>query len=95
MVVRVATVAFEGIEARPVDVQVQIANGNVVFTVVGLGDKAVAESRERVRAALNASGLAMPAKRVTVNLAPADLPTGANFRAEGESEFAKCDSSYE
>jgi magnesium chelatase family protein len=44
-------------------VQVQIANGNVVFTVVGLGDKAVAESRERVRAALNASGLAMPAKR--------------------------------
>ncbi len=74
MVVRVATVAFEGIEARPVDVQVQIANGNVVFTVVGLGDKAVAESRERVRAALNASGLAMPAKRITVNLAPADLP---------------------
>jgi magnesium chelatase family protein len=52
MVVRVATVAFEGIEARPVDVQVQIANGNVVFTVVGLGDKAVAESRESVRAAL-------------------------------------------
>ena len=74
MVVRVATVAFEGIEARPVDVQVQIANGNVVFTVVGLGDKAVAELREKVRAALNASGLAMPAKRITVNLAPADLP---------------------
>ncbi len=74
MVVRVATVAFEGIEARPVDVQVQIANGNVAFMVVGLGDKAVAESRERVRAALNASGLAMPAKRITVNLAPADLP---------------------
>jgi magnesium chelatase family protein len=74
VVVRVSTVAFEGIEARPVDVQVQIANGNVVFTVVGLGDKAVAESRERVRAALHASGLAMPAKRITVNLAPADLP---------------------
>ena len=74
MVVRVATVAFEGIEARPVDVQVQIANGNVMFTLVGLGDKAVAELRERVRAALNASGLALPAKRITVNLAPADLP---------------------
>ena len=74
MVVRVATVAFEGIEARSVDVQVQIANGNVMFTLVGLGDKAVAESRERVRAALNASGLALPAKRITVNLAPADLP---------------------
>ena len=74
MVVRVATVAFEGIEAKPVDVQVQIAPGTVVFTVVGLGDKAVAESRERVRSALIASGLALPAKRITVNLAPADLP---------------------
>ena len=74
MVVRVATVAFEGIEARPVDVQVHIANGTVLFTIVGLGDKAVAESRERVRAALIASGLALPAKRITVNLAPADLP---------------------
>ncbi|MBY6243256.1 YifB family Mg chelatase-like AAA ATPase [Methylosinus sp. Sm6] len=74
MVIRVATVAFEGIEAKPVDVQVQVANGNVVFTLVGLADKAVAESRERVRAALTASGLALPAKRLTVNLAPADMP---------------------
>ena len=74
MVVRVATVAFEGIETRPVDVQVQITNGSVVFNVVGLGDKAVGESRERVRSALTASGLALPAKRITVNLAPADLP---------------------
>jgi len=74
MVVRVATVAFEGIEARPVDVQVMISNGSVVFNVVGLGDKAVAESRERVRSALVASGLSLPAKRITVNLAPADLP---------------------
>ena len=74
MVVRIATVAFQGIEARPIDVQVQIANGNVGFTLVGLADKAVAESRERVRAALNASGLALPARRITVNLAPADVP---------------------
>ena len=74
MVVRVATVAFEGMDARPVDVQVHIANGSVVFNVVGLGDKAVGESRERVRAALIATGLALPAKRITVNLAPADLP---------------------
>ena len=74
MVTRVATVAFEGIEARAVDVQVQIAPGNVVFMIVGLADKAVAESRERVRSALIASGLALPAKRITVNLAPADLP---------------------
>ena len=56
MVTRVSTVAFEGIEARQVDVQVQIAAGNVAFTLVGLPDKAVAESRERVRAALTASG---------------------------------------
>ena len=55
MVTRVATVAFEGIEARLVDVQVQLSPGNVVFTGVGLADKAVAESRERVRAALIAS----------------------------------------
>lgn len=74
MVTRVATVAFEGIEARAVDVQVQILPGSVAFTIVGLADKAVAESRERVRGALIASGLALPAKRITVNLAPADLP---------------------
>ena len=74
MVMRVATVAFQGIEARPVDVQVQISNGDVKFNVVGLADKAVAESRERVRAALTASGLALPARRITVNLAPADMP---------------------
>ena len=74
MVVRVSTVAFEGIEARPVDVQVQIMPGRVVFNIVGLPDKAVAESRERVRSALVASGLALPAQRITVNLAPADLP---------------------
>jgi magnesium chelatase family protein len=88
MVIRIATVAFEGIEARPVDVQVQIANGNVVFTVVGLGDKAVAESRERVRAALNASGLSTPAKRITVNLAPADLPKEGR-REEHESRLIR------
>ncbi len=74
MVTRVATVAFQGIEARAVDVQVQIAPGNVVFNVVGLPDKAVGESRERVRSALVSSGLALPTKRITVNLAPADLP---------------------
>lgn len=74
MVTRVATVAFEGIDARPVDVQVLVSSGAVAFSIVGLPDKAVAESRERVRAALVASGLAMPAKRITVNLAPADIP---------------------
>jgi predicted ATPase with chaperone activity len=74
MVQRFATVAFEGIEARAVDVQVQVAPGLPAFNVVGLPDKAVSEARERVRAALVASGLALPARRITVNLAPADLP---------------------
>src|SRR6185295_18105626 len=74
MVQRVSTVAFEGIEARAVDVQVQVAPGLPAFHVVGLADKAVSEARERVRAALTASGLALPARRITVNLAPADLP---------------------
>ncbi len=74
MVARVSTVAFQGIEAVPVDVQVMIAPGKAGMHIVGLPDKAVAESRERVQAALHASGLSMPAKKVTVNLAPADLP---------------------
>jgi magnesium chelatase family protein len=69
MVQRVSTVAFEGIEARAVDVQVQVAPGLPAFHVVGLADKAVSEARERVRAALVASGLALPARRITVNLA--------------------------
>lgn len=74
MVARVGTVAFQGIEAVPVDVQVMVAPGKMGMSIVGLPDKAVAESRERVQAALHASGLSMPTKRVTVNLAPADLP---------------------
>lgn len=80
MVTRVSTVAFEGIEAKPVDVQVQVMPGRVLFNIVGLPDKAVGESRERVRSALVASGLALPAKRITVNLAPADMPKeGSHF----------------
>ena len=74
MVARVSTVAFEGIEARAVDVQVQVAPGLPAFAIVGLPDKAVSEARERVRSALIASGLALPARRIIVNLAPADLP---------------------
>lgn len=74
MVTRVATVAFQGIEAVPVDVQVQIAPGVPQFILVGLPDKAVKESGERVRAALVASGLGLPPRRITINLAPADLP---------------------
>ncbi|MGX5667412.1 MAG: AAA family ATPase [Shinella sp.] len=80
MVARVSTVAFQGIEGVPVDVQVMVAPGKIGMQIVGLPDKAVAESRERVQAALHASGLALPPKRVTVNLAPADLPKeGSHF----------------
>ena len=62
MVARVSTVAFQGIEGLPVDVQVMVAPGKVGMQIVGLPDKAVAESRERVQAALHASGLALPAR---------------------------------
>ena len=74
MVAIVSTAAYLGIEARGVEVQVQLAAGLPAFTIVGLADKAVAESRERVRAALSALGLSLPPKRITVNLSPADLP---------------------
>ncbi len=70
---RIGTVAFEGVAVRPVDVQVHMAGGNVAFTIVGLPDKAVRESQERVRAALHALGLSLPPKRLTINLAPADV----------------------
>lgn len=80
MVARISTVAFEGAEARLVDVQVQIAPGRQHFSIVGLADKAVAESRDRVRAAFAAIGLAFPYKRVVINLAPADMPKeGAHY----------------
>ncbi|MDX1484098.1 MAG: YifB family Mg chelatase-like AAA ATPase [Alphaproteobacteria bacterium] len=80
MVAHVNTVAFNGIDVVDVDVQVQISAGLPAFSVVGLADKAVAESRERVRGALNALGLALPPKRITVNLAPADLAKeGSHF----------------
>jgi magnesium chelatase family protein len=77
---QIATVAFVGVEARPVEVQVRITPGAQTFAIVGLPDKAVAESRERIRNALHAVGLGMPYKHVTVNLAPADLPKeGSHF----------------
>jgi magnesium chelatase family protein len=77
---QIATVAFVGVEARPVEVQVRITPGQPTFAIVGLPDKAVAESRERVRNALHAVGLGLPYKHITVNLAPADLPKeGSHF----------------
>ena len=76
----VRTVAYLGLEARAVEVQVQLIPGLPAFNVVGLGDKAVGESRERVRGAIAALGLALPPKRIAVNLSPADLPKeGSHF----------------
>jgi magnesium chelatase family protein len=80
MVAHVGTVAFLGLEARRVDVQVQISSGAVAFVTVGLPDKAVKESRERVQSALHAMGLSLPPRRIVVNLSPADLPKeGSHF----------------
>ena len=80
MVSRVHTAAFQGIEVLDIEVQVQVAGGLPAFTIVGLPDKAVAESRERVRAALVSIGLALPPRRITVNLSPADVPKeGSHF----------------
>ena len=79
-VARVRTVAFSGIDVLPIDVQVQVTPGLPAFHVVGLPDKAVGESRERVRGALAAIGLALPPKHIAVNLAPADLmKEGSHF----------------
>lgn len=80
MVARAYTVAFEGVEARVVEVQCALSAGVPAFSIVGLPDKAVSEARDRVRAALAAMAIALPAKKVTVNLSPADLPKeGSHF----------------
>lgn len=80
MVAHITTVTFEGLKVTKVDVQVQISGGLPAFIIVGLADKAVAESKERVRSALNAIGLSLPPKRLVVNLAPADVDKiGSHF----------------
>ncbi|GAB1377716.1 hypothetical protein MASR1M49_05620 [Pararhodobacter aggregans] len=74
------TVAFDGLEARLVEAQCVLSPGLPAFHVVGLPDKAVSEARERVRAALASLAIALPPKRITVNLSPADLPKeGSHF----------------
>ncbi|MBV6636756.1 MAG: YifB family Mg chelatase-like AAA ATPase [Mameliella sp.] len=80
MVARAHTVAFEGVNARPVEVQCAVTPGLPAFSIVGLPDKAVSEARDRVRTALSALAIALPSKKITVNLAPADLPkVGSHF----------------
>lgn len=80
MVAHAYTVAFEGVEARAVEVQCAVTPGLPAFSIVGLPDKAVSEARDRVRAALSALSIALPSKRITINLSPADLPKeGSHF----------------
>ncbi|WP_120499680.1 YifB family Mg chelatase-like AAA ATPase [Roseovarius sp. EL26] len=80
MVARAYTVAFEGVEARQVEVQCAVTPGLPAFSLVGLPDKAVSEARDRVRTALNSMAIALPSKRITINLSPADLPkVGSHF----------------
>ncbi|KNG94954.1 YifB family Mg chelatase-like AAA ATPase [Pseudaestuariivita atlantica] len=80
MVAHAYTVAFEGVEARGVEVQCAVTPGLPAFSIVGLPDKAVSEARDRVRAALSALSIALPSKRITINLSPADLPKeGSHF----------------
>ncbi len=80
MVARAYTVAFQGVEAREVEVQCAISAGLPAFSIVGLPDKAVSEARDRVRAAMNAMSIALPSRRITINLSPADLPKeGSHF----------------
>ena len=94
MAAKVVTVAFEGVEARRVDVEVQLTGGLVVFAVVGLADKSVAESRERVRGAFAGLGLAMPSRRIVANLAPADLPKEGSFLTYGTLRSSDILSNY-
>ncbi|SFS95804.1 magnesium chelatase family protein [Sulfitobacter marinus] len=80
MVSRAYTVAFQGVEARIVEVQCAVSAGLPAFSIVGLPDKAVSEARDRVRAALSSMSIALPSKRITINLSPADLPKeGSHF----------------
>ena len=80
MVTRSHTVAFQGVDARPVEVQCAVSPGLPAFSIVGLPDKAVSEARDRVRSALSSMAIALPSKRITINLSPADLPKeGSHF----------------
>lgn len=80
MIIHVYSLTFSGVDIIPVDVQVHLSSGIPAFTIVGLADKTIAESRERVRAALSAIGLSLPPKKILVNLAPADLmKEGSHF----------------
>ncbi|MCC8417126.1 MAG: hypothetical protein LN588_01030 [Rickettsia endosymbiont of Bryobia graminum] len=80
MVVHLHSLTFRGIDIIDIDVQVQVSPGIPNFIIVGLADKTIAESKERVRAALSSIGLALPTKKILINLSPADLEKeGSHF----------------
>ena len=80
MIFKTYTVVFEGVEARCIEVQCALSAGLPGFSIVGLPNKAVSEARDRVRSALASMSIALPSKRITVNLSPADLPKdGSHF----------------
>ena len=79
MVARAYTVAFQGVDARPVEVQCAVSPGMPAFSIVGLPDKAVSEAKDRIRSALSAMSIALPSKRITVNLSPADVITAGQL----------------
>ncbi len=80
MVARISTVAFEGIDAKIVEVECALSPGLPGFAIVGLPDKAVSEARERVRAALASMSVALPPRKITINMSPADMPKeGSHF----------------
>jgi magnesium chelatase family protein len=82
MLARVTTFAIDGVQPRQVWVEVDIRSGLPTFTIVGLGDTAVRESRDRIRAAILNSGFKFPEQRITANLAPASLrKAGPGFDA--------------
>jgi len=89
MVTRAYSVAFQGVEARMVEVQCAVTPGLPAFSIVGLPDKAVSEARDRVRTALTSMAIALPSKRITVNLSPADLPKeGSHFDLPNAAYYA-------
>ena len=76
----IRTIALIGMDGHIVNVETSVANGVVSFTLVGLPDASLRESKDRVRSALSACGLGLPNQRVTVNLSPAGLPkSGSGF----------------
>jgi magnesium chelatase family protein len=80
MITHINTLTFNGLEVKKVDLQAQISSGLPNFIIVGLPDKAIAESKERIRSAIQSIGLQLPPKRIVINLSPADLmKEGSHF----------------